>query len=462
MADPRAIRAAHLHQPGGWLSPGYLEIDAAGTIVSVGSSLPEDRTGPDDTLSGFVVPGMANVHSHAHQRGLVGRAERTAVERPDTFWTWREQMYRFANLLGPDDFEAIAGQAYLEMLCSGFTSVGEFHYLHNAPDGSRYDDPAEMSLRVIAAAESAGIALTMLPALYTWGGIGQPLEHGQRRFGLDTDTYLQLVQKMGTMVSDDGTFRIGIAPHSLRAVAIAELLDLVALHPGLPTHIHVAEQPREVEECIAGLGAPPAKWLLDNAEAGSGWTFIHSTHCTPPELSRMAERGVVVGLCPVTEASLADGLFPLTSFHGEGGRWAIGTDANNRLDVAEELRVLAQGQRLRDGRREVLTDSEETSRLGRLLFDSAATAGAQSIAQNSGTLTPGARADLVELDPDSPVLVGHGTETVLDAWIFGGNSRDVRSVMVGGRWVVQDGHHVAEDQITSRFRETMRRIQDQM
>lgn len=462
MPEHWIIEVAHLHQPGGWLSPGYLEINAAGRIISVGSSLPEGRSGADETLSGFVVPGMANVHSHAHQRGLVGRAERTAVERPDTFWTWREQMYRFANLLSPEDFEAIAAQAYLEMVCSGFTSVGEFHYLHNAPDGSRYDDPTEMSLRVTTAANTSRIALTMLPALYTRGGIGQPLEDGQRRFGLDTDTYLQLIQQMATMVTEDGTFRFGIAPHSLRAVDTAELLDLVALYPGLPTHIHVAEQPREVEECIAGLGAPPARWLLDNAGAGDGWTFIHSTHCTPDELSEMAERGVVVGLCPTTEASLADGLFPLTAFHSIQGRWSIGTDANNRLDVAEELRVLAQGQRLRDGRREVLTASEETSRLGRLMFDSAAITGAQSIAQNSGTLVPGARADLVELDPESPVLVGHGTETVLDAWIFGGNGRDVRSVMVGGQWVVQDGHHVAEDQITPRFRKTMLRIQDQM
>lgn len=456
MAANRVIEVAHLHQPGGWLSPGYLEIDATGTIVSGGSALPAGSSGVDERVDGFGIPGMANVHSHAHQRGLVGRAERTAVARPDTFWTWREQMYRFANLLEPDEFEAIAAQAFLEMVSSGFTSVGEFHYLHNAPDGSRYADPAEMSRRVVAAAGSAGIALTLLPALYTRGGIEIPPEPGQRRFILDLETCQQLVEQLS------GEAQVGIAPHSLRAVDTDELLNLVAANPGLPVHIHVAEQPREVEECVAGLGSPPARWLLENAGAGEGWTFIHATHCTADELSEMARRGVTVGLCPTTEASLADGLFPLTAFHGESGRWSIGTDANNRLDVAEELRVLAQGQRLRDGRREVLTASEETSHLGRLMFDSAATHGARSIAQPSGGLAAGKRADLVVLDPDSAVLAGHEPETVLDAWVFGGNGRDVRDVMVGGRWVVKDRHHIREEQIVPRFRATMRELQKQM
>lgn len=455
MAATRIVEATHLHQPGGWLSPGYVEIEPAGTIVSIEASVPGGRR-VDESLSGFVIPGVVNVHSHAHQRGLVGRAERTATEQPDTFWTWRGQMYRFANLLNPDDFEAIAAQAYLEMVCSGFTSVGEFHYLHNAPDGSRYDDVAEMSLRLVAAAASTGIGLTMFPALYTRGGIGRPPEDGQRRFILDLETCKQVIDRL----ADD--VQVGIAPHSLRAVDTPELLALVEHTSGLPVHIHVAEQPREVEECIAGLGAPPARWLLDNAGAGDGWTFIHATHCTPDELAEMAGRGINVGLCPITEASLADGLFPLTTYHGNRGRWSIGTDANNRLDVAEELRVLAQGQRLRDGRREVLTASETTSNLGRLMYDSAAINGARSIAQPSGTLAPGFRADLVELDPESPVLVGHGPDTVLDAWIFGGNARDVRSVMVGGQWIVQDGRHIHEDAITPLFRSTMRRLQEQM
>lgn len=457
----RVIESPLIHQPEGWLAPGYIEIDDAGTIVTVGGDPPEGSHASVERLSGALIPGMANVHSHAHQRGLVGLAERSTSRGPDTFWTWRDVMYRFANLLSPDDFEAIAAQAYLEMLQSGFTSVGEFHYLHNDPDGQPYDNLSEMSDRVISATRQAGIGLTLLPALYTRGGIERPPDDGQRRFILEAEEYAGLLDEL-LQQSRTHDFRLGIAPHSLRAVAVSELRSVVLpwsrQHPDLPVHMHVAEQPREVEECLDGLGAAPAQWLFDNAGASTGWTFIHSTHCSEDELRQMAERGVIAGLCPTTEASLADGLFPLTAFDDMGGHWGIGTDANNRLSVVEELRVLAYGQRLRDGRREVLSARDDTSRLGRLLYDAASTSGARSIGQPSGSLTPRLRADLIELDLDSPLLSGHSPETLLDAWVFGGSQREVRSVMVAGRWIIQDHVHPAADTIETNYRDTMRRI----
>jgi formimidoylglutamate deiminase len=457
------LRVAHLHQPGGWRSPGYLEIDGDGTIVSVFGEQPAHwQEVAIHDLAGYVLPGAINLHSHAHQRGLAGRAEGGAgATEAENFWSWRERMYAFLLGLSPDDFEAIAAQAYVEMLRAGFTTAGEFHYLHHDRDGGYYADAHEMAARVLSASDQTGIALTILPSLYTRGGIGRPAAPEQRRFvHRSVDDYLRLVEWLQAAAQQHPLLRVGVAPHSLRAVGAEELAQVVEAVSGTdaPIHLHVAEQAREVEECMTGLGAPPARWLLDHCDVNARWTFIHATHCTRDELRDMAGRGVVVGLCPTTEGNLGDGLFALRDYQGAGGGWGIGTDANLVPDPALELRLLEYGQRLITQRRSILITpgNATTEQPGRRLYDLALDGGARSLAQPAGALTAGRRADLVELDPTHPALAGQQPGTVLDGWLVAGSRELVRNVMVGGRWVVRDGHHAREDEIAARFGDVMR------
>lgn len=461
----RRYRARHLHQPDGWLSPGYVEVDERGFVASVAGSVPAGWEDAEvEQLDGFVVPGMINVHSHVHQRGLSGRSEPgTDSTVEESFWTWRTRMYDFANRLSPDDFEVMAAQAFLEMVKAGFTTAGEFHYLHNAPDGRPYDDPGEMTRRVLAAADTVGIGLTLLPVLYTHGGIGRPPLPEQRRFILDIDAYAELVERSHALAAGNDLLNVGLAPHSLRAVSADELTgtiaELAARLPDAPIHIHVAEQLREVDECLAGLGERPGAWLLHHVELNDRWTFIHATHCDRDERRGMSAAGVVAGLCPTTEAGLGDGIFPLGDYAAAGGRWGIGTDSDYRISVAGELTHLAYVQRLANLSLVVLpTRTAGGVQPGRQLYDQALEGGTQSVRQPVGALVPGRRADFVVLDPGDPALVGHGPVTILDGLVFSGTSSAVRDVFVGGRRVVSERHHPAEDEIFERFRVTIARL----
>ena len=356
-------------------------------------------------------------------------------------------MYAFVNALSPDDLEAIAAQTYLEMLESGFTAVAEFHYLHHTPTGSPYDNPAELSERVLAAARQTGIALTLLPSLYVHGGFDQPATSEQRRFLHTPDAFLKLLDTLQSPTTNHQQPRIGIAPHSLRAVAFDELRFVVTeahrIDSEIPVHIHVAEQRREVDESIAALGQRPAEALLSQLPVDRRWTLIHATHHTESERAEIVRRNPVVGLCPTTEASLGDGLFPLAAYDRLGGAWGIGTDANLVSGVAEELRMLEYGQRLFHQRRDILADPADPIRgdPGHLLFTKALAGGARALAQPIGAIESGRRADLVVLDPSHSSLAGHSPATILDAWIFTGDSSLVRDVMVAGHWVIQDRHH---------------------
>jgi formimidoylglutamate deiminase len=461
-------RIAHLHQPGGWLSPGYLEVDANGLIASVSAEHPEEWDARDvQRLDGFVVPGMLNLHSHAHQRALAGRTEYIGPEpatSADNFWAWRERMYALAGVLDPEQFQAIAAQAYLEMLKAGYTTVGEFHYLHHDPHGRSYANLAEMSERVIAAAGTTGIALTLLPSLYTHGGIGKPPTAGQRRFILDVDDFLRLVADLRAQSSRQPLFRLGVAPHSVRAVSEANLRALLEalpdFLPNAPIHMHVAEQQGEMDECVAQLGTTPARWLFDTYALDNRWTFIHATHCDAAEIAQIADHGVTVGLCPTTEADLGDGIFDLVTLYRSGGRFGIGSDGNTVLDPAEELRQMEFAQRLTRQHRAILVvpDRPATAHAGRRLYDLTLSGGAHALAQPAGALRPGLRADLLELDPDHPALFAHSPETALDAWIFTSAPGAVRNVMVGGAWQIRDRHHASEDAIGRAFRQAMRAV----
>lgn len=454
----------HLHQPGGWLSPGYLEVGDDGMIVAVHQDPPTEAGARAFTrLAGYGVPGAANLHSHAFQRALAGWSEvATEAGVDDTFWTWRKVMYDFVARLDPDHYQAIATLVYMEMLKHGFTAVGEFHYVHHDPDGEPYADPAEMSERLIAAADTAGIAVTVLPVMYAHAGVGKPPAPAQKRYvHADPDSFLELVTKVRTRLKSRAGDVAGVALHSLRAVSADEIAAVVAgvaeFGAGLPIHIHVAEQPAEVDECLAALGARPIEWLLANAEVDRRWTLVHATHCDERERRGMAESGAVVGLCPATEATLGDGIFPLVAYQGEEGRWGVGTDSHYTTSVAEELRVLEYGQRLSHGRRNVLAlaGDETTAHSGRRLYDLALAGGSQSLAQPMGALAPGRRADLVMLDADSPTLLAHTPKTALDAWILSGTSNPVRDVMVGGRWVVRDGRHAREGAVVATYKRAM-------
>ena len=444
-------QADHLLLTEGWASPGWLEVGQNGMITAAGVGAPKE---PFERIEGYVVPGMVNVHSHAHQRGLVGWADRFSGDSAETLWSWRRRMYELVLKLSPDDLEALAAQAYVEMLKRGFTTVGEFHYVHHDEAGRPYANRAELSERIIAAALRTGIALTLLPALYTSAGVDRPPTREQRRFVLRVDEYLELVRDLG---GEKGVV-LGTAPHSLRAVQAGELKELLGAVVDGPVHIHVAEREEEVEEIREGLGAPPVQWLLDNADVSERWTLIHATHMTSAELSGVATSGAVVGLCPLTESNLADGRFPLPEYTAAGGRWAIGSDANHLIDVPGELRTLEYGQRLAHRRRDTLLANGESS-VGSALFANALAGGAQALAQPVGALTPGRRADLVVLNANDAALAGQAPETVLDAWIFSSSSPDVvQSVMVRGRWAIRDGRHEEEDQILAAFRETMTRV----
>ncbi len=460
----RLYRFDHLLTEAGWLSPGWLEVDDNGDIAAVAAARPE---GSDiEAVSGYAIPGMPNLHSHAFQRALAGLAEfgdPGGGPGKDSFWTWRQAMYRFVARVTPDDLEAIASQLYLEMLKAGYTSVVEFHYLHHAADGGAYANVAEMSNRIVAAARRVGIGLTHLPVLYAAGGFGgAPAGDDQQRFVNDVDRLMAIVDALRGETRSDPQFRLGLALHSLRAVPPdimgAALHALDGVDDTAPIHIHIAEQRREVEECLAWSGRRPVEWLLSNAEVDGRWCLIHATHLTADEVEGIAERGAVAGLCPTTEGNLGDGFFPLRQFLDRGGRIGVGSDSHVSVSPVEELRWLEYGQRLVSGQRNVAGGAGLST--GAALYSAAAAGGASAAGRPVGSIAAKKRADVVVLDSASPIFAGSGPARVLDAYLFSGNLNPVRDVMVGGRWVVRDGHcaHIDEEHVANSYRDALKRL----
>lgn len=403
---------------------------------------------------GAALPGLPNLHSHAFQRGMAGLAE---VRGPagDSFWTWREAMYRFVDRMGPDDVEAIAALAYAEMLEGGFTRVGEFHYLHHDRDGRPYANRAEMAARIAAASETTGIGLTLLPVFYAHSRFGgaEPTS-GQRRFLHDISSFGALLERAREVISGLDGAVVGLAPHSLRAATPQELADLARLGAGRPIHIHIAEQVKEVEDCLAWSGRRPVEWLMSQTEVGSDWCLVHATHMTADETAALARSGAVAGLCPITEANLGDGLFPAEVFLAQGGRFGVGSDSNVLIDAAEELRTLEYGQRLSRRGRNLLAGQAGAS-TGADLFRAAVAGGAQALGAEAG-LAVGAPADIVALDLKHPAFVARDGDLLLDSWIFGGGAVD--AVWRAGRQLVSGGRHRDRDRIESRYREAMTRL----
>ncbi|HEY1043452.1 MAG TPA: formimidoylglutamate deiminase [Telluria sp.] len=449
-AQVSALFARHALLPDGWRDDVLLEWDSGGTITAVTVGAPQGTA----EEARFVIPGMVNLHSHSFQRALGGMTEK-AGEGQDSFWTWRELMYRFARRITPQQMEAIAMQLYIECLRHGYTSVCEFHYVQRDPNGEMYvPRPAETAHRVIAAARTTGIGITMLPVLYTYSGFGdQQLKPEQLRFRTNVRDVLRMIDSLecerGSQVE------VGVAPHSLRAASIAQVCRLLdAMPQQRPVHIHIAEQQAEVEQSIAYSGRRPVRYLLDEVRVDQRWCLVHATHLDAGEIESIAKSGAVAGLCPTTEANLGDGLFPLSAFLEAGGRFGVGSDSHVSQSPVEELRWLEYGQRLVQQRRNVAVDGAERN-VGDFLWQRALAGGAQATGRPVGQLAAGRRADLLVLDDGHPNLYGIDRTDALGAFIFSGNDNLVRHVMCGGQWVVRDGRHPEQDAVAQLFRETI-------
>jgi formiminoglutamate deiminase len=409
-----------------------------------------------DERHACVIPGLGNLHSHAFQRGMAGLAEQRG-DTDDSFWTWREVMYRFLDRMTPDDLHAVAAMAYLEMLESGFTRVGEFHYLHHDPEGLAYADPAEMSAAIARAAAEVGLGLTLLPVFYAHSGFGaQPPSTGQRRFLHDLDGFARLLDGARQAVSGLDDAVLGLAPHSLRAVSPQQLAALEAMAGAGPIHIHIAEQVREVADCLAWSGQRPVEWLLDHAAVDPRWCLVHATHMTEDETRRLARSGAVAGLCPITEGNLGDGLFPARAYLDAGGRWGVGSDSNVLIDAAEELRLFEYGQRLQHRGRNIVA-SREIRSTGETLWRQAVQGGAQALGVKGG-LSIGLPFDAVSLDTGHPSLAMRGSDRLLDGLVFAAGRSAVDCVWRFGAQVVSGGRHLARDAVVRRYRDKLGRL----
>jgi len=433
--------------PQGWARDVRVGVDA-GRIVNVASGLPAQ---PGDERHRIGLPGISNLHSHAFQRGMAGLAEIRGTTA-DSFWTWRDLMYRFVGRMTADDIEAVAAQAYVEMLEAGFTRVGEFHYIHHDVTGAPYANLGELAERMAAAAQAAGIGLTLLPVFYAHAGFGgRAPDPGQRRFVNDIDRFSRLMEASRRAVAGQQEAVVGLAPHSLRAITPEELKAVLNLAKDSPVHIHIAEQTREVDECIGWSGQRPLQWLFDHAPVDRRWCLVHATHATSAEIRAVADSGAVAGLCPVTEANLGDGTFNAPEFIAQGGVFGVGTDSNVLIGVSDELRQLEYSQRLARRVRNVMA-SGDTASTGRALLDGALRGGSQALGVAKSGLTEGAFADIVSLDAQNVALAGRTGDAILDSWIFGAGRSLVDCVWARGRKVVKDGRHRDRETTALRFR----------
>ena len=427
---------------------------AGGRIIKIETDVMTEAT---DNKVDTLLPSLGNLHSHTFQRAMAGMTEFRAKGR-ESFWTWRDLMYRFLGHLSPEQYEAIAALVFMEMQEAGYASVGEFHYVHHQPDGTVYDSLSELSDRVFAAAVETGIGLTHLPVLYTYGGVNQEaLAGGQLRFSNDVDRFLTLVDGCkGNLDGLPDDAQVGIAPHSLRATSPADLTHVLNATPDGPVHIHISEQLKEVADVEAKLGQRPVAWLLENFDVTDRWCLIHATHMTREETIAMAKSGVVAGLCPITEANLGDGPFNGPTYLKHGGAFGVGSDSNIRISLTEELRLLEYSQRLRDMARNVLVDGEGS--VGHTLYTGAASGGAQALGRDAGTIAVGKLADLVAVDRSNPTLCALRDDQLLDGICFAASDDVITDTWSAGRHMVQSGRHVSRDAIVAKYRRAINEL----
>ncbi len=460
----KMIRATQALLPEGWTNDVLVSIGTDGRVESVVRA--EDQAtainGQDVHCASTLLPAPVNVHSHAFQRALAGLTEQRGQDANDSFWTWRKLMYSFLDKLTPDQIEAITAFVQMEMLEAGYATNVEFHYIHHQPGGAEYNNLAELSERIVAATQTSGIGLTLLPVHYQYGGCDQRnLTSGQQRFGNDVDRYVRLwTQARGMLEQLSNDARIGISAHSLRAVDHESFKSLRSLDQTAPFHMHLAEQKKEVTEVENAWGARPVEWLLDNVAVDEKWCLIHCTQMLSHETSMLAKSGAVAGLCPITESSLGDGIFDGISFLNSGGRIAIGSDSNIRISLSEELRTLEYSQRLRDHSRAAFATEQFST--GRRLLEAVIEGGAQAAGRQTGRIEAGQWADLMSLDNSHPDLVGVKGDTLLDTFIFAGDDRMISDVWSAGRHQVVNSQHINRESIVRRYLNVMKTLREDL
>lgn len=439
-----------------WQENVQVSVDDNGYISEIKTGISDKNV---SWIDGPLIPGMPNLHSHAFQRAMAGLAEFAYAQQQDSFWSWRDKMYGMMDRLSPDHIRSIAQYLYIEMLKAGYTSVAEFHYIHHDEQGNPYADIAEMAKQISIAADISGIGLTITPALYSWSGFNDlPATHGQRRFINTTEQYLALQQATAQTVSSKPHQYTGICFHSLRAVNSQQIDEvLTALPSDRPVHIHIAEQQKEVNDCLQWRGLRPVEYLCQHHTVDKRWCLIHATHLTENEIQLIAQSKAVVGICTTTEANLGDGFFPLPEYLKLQGRFGIGSDSHISVNVPEEIRWLEYEHRLKTQQRNCLLNGQSGSS-GEMLYQHALMGGAQALGQPIGAIAVGNRADWLVLDAKNPFVATSDSSAIFDRWLFGNTQQLITDVMVGGKWVIQNGHHAAEDTTNERFIHTLRAL----
>ncbi len=439
-ADARVFFAEQAWVQGEWARDVLLAVSAQGHWSRVLPNASAEMRQGATRLSGPVLPGVVNTHSHAFQRAIVGLTERLGARgsdgASDDFWSWRDRMYSAANRISPAQLETIAAQLYAELLAGGYTQVCEFHYLHNDVDGAAYANPAEMSLALVRAARRTGMGLTLLPTLYMRAGFAHGgLRADQRRFASTPDSIVRIAETVQAHTAGDARVNVGVAIHSLRAVSPAAIQELAAFarQHHMPVHIHIAEQAQEVDDCLAHTGQRPMEWLLEHVDVDARWNLVHATHATRHELAGVQARGAAIVICPSTEANLGDGVFDLAGYAQVSGQWSVGSDSHVTRRWSEELRLLEYSQRLTQRKRNVAAQA-----LGPL---SSATALLQGALGGAGSATGlaldgiavGQRADFAVLDGQSAALLGIPAGNLLDAMVFSSPDAQFDAVYVAGQ-----------------------------
>jgi len=436
-----------------WFEDQKLEIDAQGVLISMKSAFAPSH---EKTID-MVVPSLANLHSHAFQWPMAGLTEYCSSHQ-DSFWTWRDIMYQFLNKVEPEDLAIIAKALYIEMLKNGYTEVGEFHYLHKDAQGNPYQQPDLLSVSMIEAAIEVGINICHLPVFYQYGGFNKTAAgDGQKRFLLSDHQYADLVHSLRSRYQQHHQVKIGMAPHSLRAVDVGDLKELcLDLADNQPVHIHISEQLSEVEQCLKVYQKRPVELLYSELDVNAQWCLVHATHLNEHEVEQIAKSQAVVGICPTTEANLGDGIFPLSKFSDLKVNWGIGSDSHISVNMVEELRWLEYAQRLQMHRRNVYASSDKPMTAINLFYD-AYKGGNQALGNTNSGLEIGKKANLLALKiPDQ--FLPCNSDQIFSKFIFSSRNNWIQDVMVSGHWVIQQGQHPLDEQLPMQLKKVMKKI----
>ncbi len=443
-----------------WIEPAYVSVSKKGKIIAIESSYFGNT--PVYYIQGYALPGFQNAHSHAFQYAMAGLAERhSTTDKSDDFWSWRQAMYALALKIEPEQLEAIATMLYSEMLRHGYTHVAEFHYLHHDVEGIPYKNLAEMGQRLVNAAKKTGINITLIPIFYQKGGFGkEPSKHQKRFISSSVEEYIQLLEASEIACASYKGARLGIGIHSLRGVegeAIKEIANYNK-EKKLPFHIHISEQLKEVEECIAFYGKRPVEWLLDNMEVDENFHLVHATHLTEDEVKRLAQTKSNVVLCPSTEGNLGDGIFPLIEFQENGGNWSIGTDSHVGINPLEELRLLDYGQRLITHKRNIFTDKNDGDS-ALYALEKSFYSGAKAMGRKVNSFFEvGKKFNASIYKKNSPLLSITSALNRACTILYSSDANMQLATISRGKLVSYKGEHLKEKQITEAFIATMQEL----